>query len=188
MEVFVALIKNISKKLFENNELIIYTLDNEILVEYLDDILLLDDISLGHYKLWYKENFQSDYPNKWKLSKIVLLKNKPVGYCIISSYCDKKAHIHRISIDPLLRGEGVGSILMQQVFFGALCRGIFEISLESLRDNVVANSFYNKLGFREFDENEVRKYIIDRKKIVKLNEFYAINKAGNRLVLSINLK
>ena len=185
---FVALIKNINKKPFDINELIICTLDKDILIKYLDDILLLDNISLGHYKIWFKENFLSDYPGKWKLSKIVLLKNKPIGYCIISSYCDEKAHIHRISIDPLLRGEGVGGILMQQVFFGALCRGIVEISLESLRDNVVANSFYNKLGFREFGETEVIKYATDKKKIDKLNEFYAINKAGNRLVLSINLK
>lgn len=178
--------KNISKRFFDRDKLIIRTLDKDALIKYFDDILMIDTISLGHFKLWSKENFFLDYPAKWILSKIALLNNKPIGYCIASLYCNNKAHIHRISIYQQFRGKGVGESLVYQVSVEASCKGIVTITLESLRENFIATQFYKKLGFKELNENEVKKYLIDKKKMIKSNEFYALNKTGNRLVLSIN--
>lgn len=174
-------------KTFIDNKLAIKTLDKDVLIEYFDDILMIDTISLGHYKLWHKDYFFEERPEKWSLSKIALLDDKPIGYCIASLYAGKKGQIHRISTHPQFRGNGIGRMLVQQVIFEASHKVIVEITLESLRDNYPANEFYKKLGFRELKENAVKKYLIEKNKMIKINEFYALNKIGNRRVFSIRI-
>ena len=120
----------------------IRSLDKSNVEKYIDDILLIDDLSLGHYRFWYKENFFQELPKKWALSKIALLNNALVGYCIVSAYADNKAHIHRMSVHPRFRMKGVGGMLIQHALAEAFHEVVIEITLESLCDNHTDRLFY----------------------------------------------
>lgn len=157
------------------------------IVEYIDDILTIDYLSLGHYRFWHKENFFSELPKKWALSKIALLNNALVGYCIVSAYNDNKAHIHRMSVHPRFRMKGVGGMLIQHALAEAFHGGVVEITLESLCDNHTANIFYEKLGFEELDGDGVDRYLFEKDKLSKSNKYYVINNKGNRRVFSIKV-
>ena len=155
--------------------------------KYIGGILAMDDMGLGHYRLWYKKNFFLELPKKWILSKIALLNDTLLGYCIVSAYSGNRAHIHRMSTHPQFRRAGVGAMLMQHVFIEAFREGIVDITLESLCDNHAANLFYEKLGFKELNRGEVNQYLAEKDKMPKSNKYYAINNGGNRRVFSIKI-
>ena len=166
---------------------VIRALDEDTSRRYISDILSIDNLSLGHYKFWYKQNFFLNLPKKWVLSQIALLNNAPIGYCIVSTYSNKKAHIHRMSIHPKFRRAGIGNVLMRHVFMEAFREGVVDITLESLCDNRAASLFYEKIGFGELGEDEVNKYLVEKDKLPKSNKYYVINNKGNRRVFSIKV-
>lgn len=171
----------------EVNSVVIMSLNKYNTKKYIGDILAIDDIGLGHYRFWYKENFFLELPKKWILSKIALLNDTSLGYCIVSAHSSKRAHIHRMSIHPQFRRTGVGAMLIQHVFVEAFREGIVDITLESLRDNHAANRFYEKLGFKELNRGEINQYLDEKDKMSKSNKYYAINNGGNRRVFSIKI-
>ncbi len=60
--------------------------------------------------------------------------------------CD--AHIMAIAVDPMHRGEGIGSALLSGVGDLMLRTGAFRLCLEVRSDNRAAREFYARHGFR----------------------------------------
>ena len=168
-------------------DITIRSLDEYNIMKCIDSILAIDNLSLGHYRFWYKENFFLELPRKWVLSKIALLNNVLVGYCIVSAYATNKAHIHRMSVHPRFRMKGIGEMLIQHALAEAFHEKVVEITLESLCDNHTANLFYEKLGFKELGEGGVNRYLFEKDKLSKSNKYYVINNKGNRRVFSIKV-
>ncbi len=63
---------------------------------------------------------------------------------------DTAATLTSIAVDENLRGAGVGRMLVQSLEEAFASRGVSEYWLETRKDNTVAQSFYLKLGFKEY--------------------------------------
>ncbi len=61
-----------------------------------------------------------------------------------------RAHIHHTRIAERLRGQGIGTMLMEVVEKEARRRGFTEMTLGVEEDNKKATQFYQHLGYKEF--------------------------------------
>ncbi len=71
-----------------------------------------------------------------------------LGFAVARREEPCEGHIMAIAVDPLHRGEGVGSALLSGVRDVMLRTGAFRLSLEVRSDNRVARDFYIRHGFR----------------------------------------
>ena len=70
-----------------------------------------------------------------------------VGYAGMM-YAAREAHITNIAVDPTFHGHRVGTRLLLTIITEALARGSDHLSLEVRVSNIVAQSMYDKFGFR----------------------------------------
>jgi [ribosomal protein S18]-alanine N-acetyltransferase len=68
------------------------------------------------------------------------------GFCAFWLVVDE-IHINNVAIRPALRGQGIGSHLMQRVFEEARRLGARRATLEVRRSNDAARRLYERLGF-----------------------------------------
>ena len=57
-------------------------------------------------------------------------------------------HIMNIAVDPLFRKRGIGAKLVSRAEFECLIAGATAMQLEVRRSNVVAQEFYQRIGYR----------------------------------------
>ena len=78
---------------------------------------------------------------------VVRMQDCPVaGFCAFWLVVDE-IHINNVAIRPALRGQGIGSHLMQRVFEEARRLGARRATLEVRRSNEGARRLYERLGF-----------------------------------------
>lgn len=81
-------------------------------------------------------------------SLIILHRDEPVGRLILL-YGDHRWHIVDITLLPSVRGQGIGTGIIEAVASAARGRGAREVTLSVLFSNVAAQRLYKRLGFAE---------------------------------------
>lgn len=129
---------------------------NALSKQYMEDNLeRMMYIERDYPKIWLPENFLMDLPLKWELSRYTELDKKPVGF-IIASLRDDSVALHRLMVDPDYRDRHIGGALYGD--FEAGCRevdGVRRITLHVMSDNTGGIRFYERLGYRIFDETSL---------------------------------
>lgn len=67
------------------------------------------------------------------------------------------AEVTNISVDPMYRGQGIGTNLFTHAIDLAKKRGAKRMSVEALADNLAAVRLYKRLGFSDFSETRLMK-------------------------------
>ncbi|RJQ32141.1 MAG: ribosomal-protein-alanine N-acetyltransferase [Actinobacteria bacterium] len=101
------------------------------------------------------------FPDPWSLNMFEEEINLPEMYSLITfSYqghlvayggllnIREEGHITNLAVDPLFHGQGIGKSLVYVLIKMAQAKGIKNISLEVRTTNEIAQSLYNKFGFR----------------------------------------
>jgi ribosomal protein S18 acetylase RimI-like enzyme len=104
---------------------------------------------------WLSENFLIDFPKKWELSRYIEFNEKSVGF-IIASLKNDSISLHRLMVDPDYRDKHLGGILHAD--FELECKKIAnvkKITLHVRSDNLGAIRFYERLGYKIYDETSL---------------------------------
>ncbi|MCX6709418.1 MAG: GNAT family N-acetyltransferase [Candidatus Woesearchaeota archaeon] len=133
-------------------DLKIGVLSKQYMENNLESIMLIER---DYPEIWLPENFLRDFPKKWELSRYAELEETPVGF-VIASLKEDSISLHRFMVDPDYRDKHIGGILYSN--FEAGCRkadGVKKITLNVFSDNSGAIRFYERLGYRIFDEKSL---------------------------------
>ena len=68
---------------------------------------------------------------------------------------DENAHVEEIAVMPEFAGRGHGAALLAEVERWAISRGLQGLTLTTFRDVPWNRPWYERLGFRVLDENEL---------------------------------
>ena len=78
---------------------------------------------------------------------VVVYEDRVVGYQC-STLMRQGAHLSRITIDPVMQGNGIGSALLAHAINGYRLRGVETISLNTQLDNLHSKRLYERFGFK----------------------------------------
>lgn len=81
-----------------------------------------------------------------KIIGYILMKLERVSWRVYNPM----AELTNLSVDPMYRGQGVGTKLFQHAKAIMKKRGVKRISVQALTDNVRAVKFYETMGFKDF--------------------------------------
>ena len=96
---------------------------------------------------WTEENFCYELPLKWDFSFSVYSNNALVGFCFASNKIADVYYIHLLFISPDLRGNLLGSKILQHAQEIARKHNIHKLELRCPESNEQALNFYLKNGF-----------------------------------------
>lgn len=97
---------------------------------------------------WSKEDFLFALEKEKNLYLVALIENKVVGYCGLWGILDE-GQITNVAIRKEKQGQGIGTLLLQQLLEQGYQNGLLEYTLEVRESNLNAIHVYKKLGFRE---------------------------------------
>ena len=114
--------------------------------EDLEGVLAVEDESFSNP--WTKEMYAWELQNRSVCHLFVVRtpEDRVAGFCAFWLVVDE-IHINNVAIRPALRGQGIGSHLMQRVFEEARRLGAKRATLEVRRSNEGARRLYERLGF-----------------------------------------
>lgn len=142
----------------------------EMIEADVDEVLSIEKKSFS--TPWSKEAFHLEITKNNLAKYIVAIKQeKIVGYAGMWMIIDE-GHITNIAVDPEVRGEGIGNLLVKELVNICKSTDMRAVTLEVRRTNYVAQSLYKKY---EFQEAGVRPaYYSDNKEdaIIMWKEFY----------------
>jgi GNAT superfamily N-acetyltransferase len=83
-----------------------------------------------------------------------VLEGNPIGFCayaVVNNLWQEGqiAYVYAMVVDEKLRGQGIGTKLIQAVFERAKARGLKRVELDSSFQRERAHVFYEKLGFEK---------------------------------------
>ncbi|MBM4261169.1 MAG: GNAT family N-acetyltransferase [Deltaproteobacteria bacterium] len=78
---------------------------------------------------------------------VACAEEKIIGFAIMR-YGANDAHLDLLAVKPEFQRTGIGGQLLQWLEKCALVAGTFNIELEVRTDNIAAQSFYERLGYR----------------------------------------
>ena len=137
----------------------IITLTRQTLLENIEELVEVDRV-IKIDKNWRYENFLAELSGKWNNSYIALRENTIAGFIICSIKDETTLHIHRLAIRREFQNMGIGTKLVTHVINSTNSK-INRLTLKVTADNIMAQSFYNRLGF-EYKRLEDQKYIYQR--------------------------
>lgn len=97
---------------------------------------------------WSKEDFLFALEKEKNLYLVALIENKVVGYCGLWGILDE-GQITNVAIKEEKQGQGIATLLLQQLLEQGYQNGLLEYTLEVRESNLNAIHVYKKLGFRE---------------------------------------
>lgn len=114
--------------------------------EDLDGVLAVEEESFTNP--WTKEMYAWELQNRAVCHIFVVrtAEQRVIGFCAFWLVVDE-IHINNVAIRPGLRGQGIGSRLMERVFEEARRLGARRATLEVRRSNEGARRLYERLGF-----------------------------------------
>jgi [ribosomal protein S18]-alanine N-acetyltransferase len=114
--------------------------------EDLDGVLAVEEESFNNP--WTREMYAWELQNRAVCHILVVRtpEDRVAGFCAFWLVVDE-IHINNVAIRPALRGQGIGSHLMQRVFEEARRLGAKRATLEVRRSNEGARRLYERLGF-----------------------------------------
>ncbi len=97
---------------------------------------------------WTVERIERHIRHEDSVVAIARVRTQLAGFAIMQ-YGDTTAHLNLLAVEPAFRRQGIARRLVQWLEESAVVAGTFTISLELRADNVVAERFYESLGYRE---------------------------------------
>lgn len=88
------------------------------------------------------------------------LEDQPVGFALVK-IIDGCAHLHELDVDPSHARQGIGARLVRTVYDWAKQQGYAGVTLSTFRDIAWNGPFYQKLGFRELNEDELSEGLLE---------------------------
>ena len=112
----------------------------------LDGVLAVEEESFNNP--WTREMYAWELQNRAVCHILVVRtpEDRVAGFCAFWLVVDE-IHINNVAIRPALRGQGIGSHLIQRVFEEARRLGAKRATLEVRRSNEGARRLYERLGF-----------------------------------------
>ena len=97
---------------------------------------------------WTRDMYTWDLQNRDQCHIYVLrtAQHSVAGFCAFWLVVDE-IHINNVALRPALRGQGLGTALMQHVFAEARRLGARRVTLEVRASNAGARRLYERLGF-----------------------------------------
>ena len=108
--------------------------------QYTIDMYTIDSI---------KSTFQQDYFHTF----VGIKDNKIIGY-VSATFIFEECNLIKIIVDKNFRHQGYGELLVNFLIHQCKKNGVNKIFLEVRNDNIIAKSFYSKIGF---EKESVRK-------------------------------
>jgi [ribosomal protein S18]-alanine N-acetyltransferase len=128
------------------------TMDNKMIIRLMTNRDLDDVLELEHQSFtlpWSKEAFYNElHHNQHAVYVVIEDDGKIVGYCGTWLILDE-AHITNIAVLPTYRGRGLGEKLLRYMMNFSKSRNVVTMTLEVRVSNFVAQSLYEKLGFKK---------------------------------------
>lgn len=122
----------------------IHPLSKDGLGDIVDVLMRIDMDTIG--ERWLRGNFLVDLPGKWQCSWAAVQDGRTVAFVIASVKVDS-IHVHRIAVASEVRGNGIGSVLLERVARCAVELDMPWVTLRVAADNLGAIRFYDRLGF-----------------------------------------
>lgn len=114
-------------------------------LEHIDDIMTVENLSFSIP--WTKNAFVEEITrNKFAIYISAKLDEKIIGYGGMWKVIDE-GHITNIAVHPEFRGFKIGSAVVEELLSIAIREGIYSLTLEVRRSNLVAQKLYGKYGF-----------------------------------------
>ena len=107
---------------------------------------------------WHEESFVQELTNNLALYLVAKIEGKAVGYVGVWKILNE-GHITNIAVHPDYRNNGIGKALISELLLLCIKEGINAFTLEVRKSNVIAQEFYQKMGFIE--EGIRKKYYSD---------------------------
>lgn len=124
----------------------IVKLTREMVLKHLCDLIEIDRIVKADDQ-WDDKSFLLELVGKWNNSLAALLSGKIIGYIICSIKNNDTLHIHRIAVKEKYQKNGIGTELIERIIKNS--NNIMKyIILKVRKDNIAAQKFYEKHGFR----------------------------------------
>lgn len=132
------------------------------------DLTRLDQMMLAQSgrdytdEAWDERHFLMDVPGKWDHSAVALGPGSSLLGFIVASRSAHPAvgvYLHRVAVDPEVRGRGVGRELLQAVLDQAVRQGASRVTMSISVRNQGAARFYARLGFRRLDGPELAEIV-----------------------------
>lgn len=86
----------------------------------------------------------------------VLRHNGHVAGVLVASIEAAQAHLYDLVVDPLLRGQGIGSTFFRQILSDLFRDAVEGVTLQVLESNEVARRLYERTGFAEIHRYHYR--------------------------------
>ena len=110
------------------------------------DIDLCHELDSETISLWSKKQWADEFKKKGIKVFGLLIENLLIGICVLQVVIDE-AQIHYFVIKQEFRKKGFGSYFMKFLINKCQRLNIDKLLLEVSRDNVIAESFYNRFDF-----------------------------------------
>ena len=136
----------------KKNNIQVVKVTREYMIKNMNKFLAIEKnwVDLGE-ESWIEENFLFELPLKWELSFAAEKDDLIIGYLIGSKYTTELSRINKLVVDSQHHRCGIGKQLINQYFATCLKKGIEKSELKALIENIPANNFYAKNGYRHVD-------------------------------------
>ncbi len=147
---------------------IVETLTRELAGRLAADLARLDELTLTQSgrdfadEPWAERHFLMDVPGKWEHSAVALdPESRLLGFLIASrsSHPAVGVYLHRMAMDPGIRGGALGRELLQAVLDTAVRVGAPRVTMSISTSNAAAIRFFERVGFRRLDGSEVAEIV-----------------------------
>lgn len=126
-------------------------------IDHINDIMVVENLS---FSIPWSRNSITEEITKNKFARYLsaISKGKVIGYAGMWSVCGE-GHITNVAVHPEFRGNGIGSLLIEELIVIAKKEGVLRMTLEVRKSNLVAQSLYKKFGFK--DAGQRKSYYAD---------------------------
>jgi ribosomal-protein-alanine N-acetyltransferase len=113
---------------------------------HVNEVLYISNLSF--LTPWTIDSIEKELENKLARYVVAIKDNLVIGYGGIWLILDE-GHITNIAVHPEYRGVGAGDMIVEALVELCKLEGIYSMTLEVRKSNLVAQSLYKKHGFIE---------------------------------------
>jgi glycosyltransferase involved in cell wall biosynthesis len=173
--------KNIAKELERDisrvrNRIYSKKTSKKLLLKYMDDILKIENQCFHHVWIWNKENFLSEYYNKFQCSYLLFKWDKIIGY-IIWHTNNRYWYVNRLAVSQHESWQWLWSYLM--TCFNDNLKYNLNIDIVELvtHDSLSVESFYLREWYKVYkNDKEVMDFLLRKWKKSFENEYLGVKK------------